>query len=502
MIGEIRVDAQDMFDPQDPRENSALYRLANFLHINTRPSVIRRALLFKTGDPVSVRLIEETERLLRTSRFLYAVSIRPLAHRDGVVDLEVKTRDTWSLEPGIKVGRSGGVNSGGISIEEANFLGTGVGVGLTYKSDVDRSGTTFHLADSNVLGSRAVLAYSFARQDDGKNQSIALARPFYALDSRWSAGISASENDGIDAIYNSGVNVGEYRHQKNAAETFAGWSKGLIDGWVRRYSFGLLYEDHHYELEPGRTPPARLPSDLTLVAPFLRLEVVEDAYRKGVNLDLIGRIEDLAMGLQSKFQLGRALSALGSSRDLWLYSGSVLKGYNPTPRSILLTTGSMAGRYAGRAENLLMQGTARYFLRRDEHFAYFASAAVDLVRHPDVPGTLQLGGDNGLRGYPLRYQSGERRALFTLEARAYSDWYPLRLIRLGGAVFFDLGRAWGGENQNSTHPGWLSDVGFGLRFFSDRSAFGNVLHADIAFPLNRDPSIKSAQFIVRTKISL
>lgn len=32
-----------------------------------------------------------------------------------------------------------------------------------------------------------------------------------------------------------------------------------------------------------------------------------------------------------------------------------------------------------------------------------------------------LGGDNGLRGYPLRYQVGTTNALITLEERFYSS---------------------------------------------------------------------------------
>jgi outer membrane translocation and assembly module TamA len=112
---------------------------------------------------------------------------------------------------------------------------------------------------------------------------------------------------------------------------------------------------------------------------------------------------------------------------------------------------------------------------------------------------LLLGGDNGLRGYPLRYQTGNQRALLTVEQRVYTDWYPFRLFRVGGAVFFDVGRAWGGDLRNTENPGWLSDAGFGLRIVNCRSAFGNVLHADIAFPLNGDSNIHSMQFLLRSR---
>ena len=84
----------------------------------------------------------------------------------------------------------------------------------------------------------------------------------------------------------------------------------------------------------------------------------------------------------------------------------------------------------------------------------------------------------------------------------YTDWYPLRLIRVGGAVFYDGGRAWGGSNPNEANSGWLNDVGFGLRLLTDRSAVGNVLHIDLAFPLNREGDIRAMQFIVKTKVAL
>ena len=112
-----------------------------------------------------------------------------------------------------------------------------------------------------------------------------------------------------------------------------------------------------------------------------------------------------------------------------------------------------------------------------------------------------LGGDNGLRGYPLRYQSGARRMLFTVEQRFYTDVYLWRLFRIGGAAFFDVGRAWGGTSANAVNPGWLSDVGVGLRIVSVRSAFGNVVHIDLAMPLNRDPGISKVQLLVKTKQS-
>jgi len=112
---------------------------------------------------------------------------------------------------------------------------------------------------------------------------------------------------------------------------------------------------------------------------------------------------------------------------------------------------------------------------------------------------ILLGGDNGLRGYPLRYQSGSGRALVTLEHRVYTDWYPFRLVRIGGAVFIDAGRTWGRGPVPVENKGWLADAGFGLRFGMSRSGLGNILHVDVAFPLNSEPGVDDVQFQVETK---
>ncbi len=42
----------------------------NKLHVDTRDQVIESQLLFKAGEPVSERLIEETERNLRELRYI------------------------------------------------------------------------------------------------------------------------------------------------------------------------------------------------------------------------------------------------------------------------------------------------------------------------------------------------------------------------------------------------------------------------------------------------
>lgn len=501
-IGEVRVSAQDIFDTADPEEDYRLFRWANRLHVQTRPGVIERQLLFQTGDPVSVRLIDETERILRSNRYLHDVQIRPLAVHDGVVDIEVLTRDTWSLDPGISASRQGGANTGGIQLREYNLLGTGIALGVGHSKGVDRSSNQFTIAKERAFGGWTSLAFSHATNSDGKRDAASIVQPFYALDARWAAGASASRDDRIESVYDAGEVVSQYRHREKQAELFGGWSTGLVDGWVNRWSLGVALQEDEYAFEPGLTAPAALPTSRRLVTPFVRYELLEDRFEKELNRNLIGRPEFFALGLAGSVQLGRADRQWGSSKDAWLYSAALSRGFRPTGEQTLIAAGRLAGEYSGGQARRQQAGLqAQYYVPQGRRWLFYAGGALDMATRPALEDLLQLGGDNGLRGYPLRYQSGTRRALFTLEERFYTDIYVWRLFRLGGAAYFDAGRAWGGDAVSQANTRWLKDAGFGLRIVNTRTAFSNVLHVDLAFPLDADANVRKMQFLVKTRTS-
>ena len=152
----------------------------------------------------------------------------------------------------------------------------------------------------------------------------------------------------------------------------------------------------------------------------------------------------------------------------------------------------------GRARNLITDAGARYYWRWHENYLLYVSAAGTVTDALDPDQQLLLGGDNGLRGYPLRYESGTSRALVTVEQRAFTDWYPFRLVRVGAAIFTDVGRTWGSGVVGNSDPGLLRDVGFGLRLGNTRSGLGNVVHVDFAFPLGNSAGIQKFQFLVQT----
>lgn len=503
-IGEITIVVDDVFDPSRPGENHFLYRLANRLHINTRPTVVEQLLLVKPGDPYRRRLLDESERLLRAESVFSEATIRPVASCGNTVHLVVEAHDVWTLFVSAGFSRSGGKNTTKLELDDANFLGTGKNLAVEQRSTVDRDSSLIRYRDHNLMGSRARLELWYADNSDGGFKVFDLRRPFYALDTKWAAGLRVRLEEKVDDLYEAGRIKGSFRHDQDFIEAFVGRSAGLKNGRVARWLLGATRLEDDFGKAVRETEPFRIPSDRTLSYPWVGFEWIRDDFAKVSNLDQLARTEDVALGFQFNGRVGYSTESLGGDRNRAIFSFAATDGVRLGRDSLLLLKGSSAGRYSDDgAENFLTSADLRLYWRNFGNHLLFTSLQLDAARQLDFDNQLLLGGDSGLRGYPLRFQEGDRRVLWTLEQRFYTRLDLFKLVQVGGAVFVDLGRAWYVRDPGFKvrNDGWLRDVGLGLRLSSNRSSQGTVLHLDIAFPLDGDGTIDTVQWLVKTKQS-
>ena len=502
LIREVILERRNIFDLSDPEENKWLYRWANRLHIVTREKVIDSQLLFRPGDEYSSRLLEESARILRSNRFIFDADIEPVHYENGEVDLRVTTQDVWSLTPDLSFSRSGGENSGSIGLEETNLLGRGQLLRLKWIETVDRTSTRFEFEDRNLGQTWWRTFLRFADSSDGNTKFVSLVRPFHALDARWSAGGWMLIDDKRTALYRLGDEAAEYRHERDYHTVFGGWSRGLRDGWVRRWSTGVVYDDNRFSEAKDPTLPAVIPEDRKLVYPYLGIEVLEDDFDTSSNTNQIGRTEDFYMGTRFTASLGWSDTSFDADRDALIFSASANTSFGSLDKTaLLLDLRSDGRRESGQTKNAKTRLNARFYHRQSEKRLFFMTLSGTAGHDLDLDNPVQLGGKSGLRGYPLRYQTGDSKMLFTIEQRYFTDWYPWRLFRVGGAVFADVGRTWGDNPIGEPNLGWLKDVGFGLRLAPTRFSTNKVAHIDFAFPLDGDPSIDSVQILLEAKQS-
>ncbi|MDJ0793207.1 MAG: BamA/TamA family outer membrane protein [Woeseiaceae bacterium] len=501
-IREVVVDKANIFDTDNPDEDKWLYRMANRFHVVTRDSTITRQLLLEPGQPYSKRLVEESERILRQRKYIYDAQIRTTEVAPGVVDLHVVTRDIWSLVPEISFSRGGGENKWRAGFEESNLFGRGQSLQFTYSDDKDRDSNSVSFVDEHLAGSRVALYTKIADNSDGESQFLSIARPFYALDARWAAGGSFFADTRETTLYTAGEEAAEFGHERDYVSVFGGWSKGLSGRFARRWTYGVTYDENRFSPVAAPTLPGILPSDRELIYPFVGFELLEDEFVTSQNKDQISRTEDFLMGRRVTASLGWSDESLGSDRNALIYALSASQGFGTLGEHALLLSLQARGRVeSGDTRNAQLWFSARYYRRQSDKRLLFASIAGSAGHALDIDNPVFIGGDSGMRGYPINYQNGESSVVATIEQRYFTDWYPWRLFHIGAAIFADAGRVWGPNPAGPEEREWLANAGIGLRIAPTRFSSTKVFHLDIAAPLNGDDSIDSVQISFSAKRS-
>jgi outer membrane protein assembly factor BamA len=503
VTGEVRVVVQPIFDLEKPAEDRWLYRQANRWHRDTRPTVIRHAILFRTGMAVQASTLRETERILRSKPYLYDARIVPRRLCGDRLDVDVVTRDVWTLTPDGDFSRLGGDNEYGFGVLDTNVWGSGRMLSLFFTKETDRNGTGVEFADANVLGSRVALDALAEANTDGSRQVLDVGQPFYSLDATRAWGVRTEIDNQQQGLYLFGDKYAEFRQKLRQFGVRAGTSAGEHGAKTWRWLAGYTYEERTFSDVGGEVPPDPFPVDRTLSYPWFGFESIEDRFDTAVNVDRIDRTEDIHLGREYNALLGWSSGSLGGDGVSRLVLRSGYDDASRLDRDQLLMYGASLDSYwnfdTNAVEELTASIHADYRLPQSNHFTFAASIKTKYVAN--LPADMQLlgGAETGLRGYPSRYQAGDRSYRVSLEERYFPDIYIARLVRVGFALFADAGRTWFSDDPNDAGYGTLADIGFGLRFESTRTQRDRVLHLDFAFPLVDGPDVSGMEILLQVK---
>ncbi|MEL6301809.1 MAG: POTRA domain-containing protein [Pseudomonadota bacterium] len=491
-IRNITIVRQKIFDLANPDEDKWLYRAANKVHVVTKDYVVRAQLLFEEGEVLSAQAIEETERVLRRRSYLFDVVIDAERVSETEVDLSVVTRDNWTLFPKIGFTQQGGQTEYALGAREGNLLGTGGELTFNIEDDGDRESTQLRYDNRNFLGTWWRFETGFRNSDDGDAHRLRLIRPFFSLDSKWSAGFDGTALEQEEPLFSRGEELAEYRRDATNMTMWYGWSKGLVDNWSRRWMIGFAVDDNQFEpvFEPG--PLVVTPEDRELRYPFVRYEAIEDRFVRATNLTQIAVTEDLFLGTRYSATIGWFGASTGSDRDGAIFDFDYASSLGDPASYIFNWRAGADGRLEnGKLQNGRFEMQAGYLRRQSERTSWFVGVESTVAHEPDLDRPVQLGGLTGLRGFDRAFANGDARALLTLEQRLITDWYPFNLFRVGGAAFVDVGRVWGDDITGFSEDRYLSNIGLGLRLMSTRASSNRMLHIDFAYPLQSGIGITS-----------
>jgi hypothetical protein len=507
-ISDITIHNGSVFS-RDQAENPYLrwgYGMANRLHIRTKASFIRKELLFSVGECLDLFLLEESERLLLSYRFIRHADITSTSMEDGEVAVVVTTMDEWTTQINLGLSYDEGVNIERLSLSESNFLGRGMRASISYRERIAEEDLKLRFSTERLLGrTNANIEWGSTRGGD-------LIKEWFTYPFLGEIGRNAGRQFFMREVdyfsYSSGgaeefshllVPVEDERLEFSAARRFGQPGKLLMLGASLTRDLltfpgvpELAFDRDFEETTPASTEDLGQAATQMVESVATRLSVHAGfrrvRFQTFYGLDALRGEMEVPLGLDLGLTLGHGLNLWGETgltprRDLSTRFRAVASG---NPGSSLLIGGYWieARRDTGEWQDVLAElDLMGYF--RSRHVpghTFVARAAAAGGWSTGIPFQLTLGGRQGVRAFGEDSFPGGRRVVFSVEDRVLFSWPDLSVADLGLTVFADAGRVWAGDAPFGEDSSWKGAAGIGLRM-GFPSGSRKAIRVDIAFPV-------------------
>ena len=454
-------------------------KFGNKVHLKTKKLTIRNLLLFNRNEPLDSLLVKESERLIRSQRYVRRVLIKPVAvaTSNDSVDLDIRVLDSWSLIP------NGSASGSGTSFEltERNFMG----LGHEFRNDFEKrfnTGETSYLARytvPNIMNTyiNATVNYEIW-QSDNSLKSIGLERKFFSAYTKWAGGAYFESRFMQDSLPDKNNKWAMQNFKSDAQDIWAGYSFRIFGGETEedrttRLVTTARYFSQHYKETP--TPVYDSINFFSSQKSYLfslgltSRKFVQDKFL--FNYDIvedipIGKVYSLTSGVQHKNDEHRIY--LGGR---YAFGNLFTWGYF----SVNAEVGTFY--YKQRTDQTTLRIDALYFTNIKNwgqwRFRHFIKP--ELVfgdnRLPIIKDLLDLNGEGGIDGFETKNLFGTKKLLLTLQTQSYSPWNVLG-FRLNPFASFTMGVI-GDEATKLYESKVYTKIGLGLLIYNDYLIFNS-----------------------------
>ncbi len=536
VVREVVVDNRSIFniediDPQH-RFRRWFFGLANRSHRRTRKSFVRNELLFRAGDCLDPLLIEESERILRSYRFIADAGVEAKQVEDGLHDVLVRTQDEWSLELNVRPEFDDGFRIARLAVTEENLLGTGTRIGVFRTAYHDQRDFGADLQTPRLGGTRLDARASGGTTRSGFFLEERLAYPFVAEVGKFAfaEGFSA-RRDYFAYARPSAVNYDRVMLPVETARAHASVATRLgRPGDFTVLGLGLSWDEVSFDRFPEEVATA-LADDLTLVRPrgpagseqtyseivgavapqvrpvrSIRLNVmagrrqIRFVERRG--LDAIRGEQDVRVGFQAlgSVAVERRWAQDGDDRALGLglsedeRDNFGLQGHTSFFAGAAGETWVFNTDFGIEGTWLFQDGAFRNILGEiDAHLYWqpptaprhtltvslYAAGGWRVAR----PFQLTIGGPDRIRGYGRYDFPAGRAVVLNVEDRVALGGPLSDAVDLGLALFLDAGAGWPGDVPFGAASGLRTSAGVGLRVGFPAGTQRLPFRVDVAAPL-------------------
>lgn len=270
------------------------YKTGNALHNKTSNLAIRNLLLIRRNKPLDSLLLLESQRLIRSQRYVRAVNVytKPAGVGSDSVDVYFRVLDSWSLIPDIAVSGS----RLDFELNERNFMGIGHQFRNRYRKDVSSNENAYSTQYTvpNILNTyiQTILNYDVDLEQN-YSKYVLVHRPFFSPYTRWAAGVYFDQ---------------QYHH------AFSLDTNNVVKTEILKSNTQDYWAGHAYQIFKGSSEKSRT-TNLITSARFLNVD-----YLRTPSSDTLRYFSD-----QKMYFLGLGISSRQFTQDKFLFNYAVVE---------------------------------------------------------------------------------------------------------------------------------------------------------------------------------
>ena len=478
-VGRIDIERRQIFRS----DGNWLRRTGNKAHVLTRERVIRRDLLFRSGERFDPQLVVRNMQLLRSRPYIsdVDVDVRPDPLDSSRVDLVIRTRDRWTIT------LDGAWRSEGrtmVGIADADILGTGnlLRIETNFsRKDFSYGGNLVSYRIPNVLGTFYTADFAAGRNFYESTLDLQLHKEFLRP-TDYEVGLSYS--DLKFKRYMIAQDTSLLVKERNF-DAWGGYSHYLTSISSSLY-FTARYNYRRFLRRPADVAADRHPAlhdrDLLLFGAGLYRE-------RFLTANMIygfGTREYLAAGYKAEIVGGRSWGEFGDEiylgldcrtggfRSVGYIMGGIALGGYVDPRS---------GTWRRSALDVDLRWFSDLFLYRRNRIRQFLmfNYTQGWNRSRGNDEIVRFTRRDGLQALD-QHVTGTARAVLDTETVVFTPWQPLG-FRIAFFAFGDLGLI--GYSPNIFRNDFFASLGGGLRIKNERLIFSTIqIRLGVAFCKN------------------
>jgi len=464
-----------------------LYKTGNKLHIKTQILAIRNLLLIRKNEPFNSLLVKESERLIRSQKYVHEVSfyVAFAGGKSDSVDIFIRELDRWSIIP------YGSISPSGIhaDLTDKNFLGTGHEFQNVFTrnitSGINAFNTNYFIPNIRNTYISTKLQNSFDGYGNFR-RSLTVDRPFFSPFAKWAAGASFASQRKTDSLNYIGPVIAPLKLRFGTQDYWAGKALQIFKGnteeerttnliFTLRY-LRIRYFDKPIELNDPLHFYSNEDFYLTGIGISTR-KYVQDRYiyNYGVIEDVpVGKVLGLTGGYQVKNNTGRFYLGMRFSfgnYNQWGYLSSNFEYGTFFNNS--------------HSEQGVFSAGINYFTGLFEigkwKFRQFVKPQLIIGMNQFTYDSLTLNDGYGLDGFKSPSLSGTNRLLLNLQTQLYSPWNIIG-FHLGPFFTYSLGML-GAEGTGFKNSKVYSLIGVGVLIKNENLVFNTFQFSISFYPL-------------------